>query len=283
MTARSRTAPADWPIVTLTTDFGTADHYVGALKGALLSVAPRLQIVDITHHVPAHDVAAGAWALRNAVPSFPRGTVHLAVVDPGVGTARRPLAVLASDGSAAFVGPDNGLFSFVLDQDPGARVVCLTRVPLPAAGVSAVFHGRDLFAPAAARMALGADPLSLGDPVTDPVRMEPPAAPAGEGGRLRVRVAHVDRFGNVILDLHRSAVESWLQGAAGARLCAPGQAGGTCVSLPLVCTYGEAPQGRTVMLWNSSGFLELGANLARASEILGLRAGDHVELEPEVR
>lgn len=270
-TARGR------PIVTLTTDFGTRDHYVAAVKGSLLSIAPDLHIVDVSHEIPAHDVAAGAWILRNAASAFPPGTVHLAVVDPGVGTQRRPLAVASS--GHAFVGPDNGLFSFVLDRDPAARVVCLTRVPAPAAGVSAVFHARDLFAPAAALLALGADPLSLGDLVRDPVLAPRASATPGPGGRVRVRVAHVDRFGNVVLDLPRAA-GAWAGGLSEARLIL---SGADPVPLRRVSTYGEAPAGAPVMLWNSSDFLEIGANLGRASDILGLRAGEFVELEPDRR
>jgi S-adenosylmethionine hydrolase len=259
------------PIITLTTDFGTRDHYVAAVKGALLSMASDLRIVDVTHEIPAHDVAAGSWILRNAAAAFPPGTVHLAVVDPGVGTQRRPLAVVSA--GRIFVGPDNGLFSFALDEDPAARVVCLTRVPAPPAGISAVFHARDLFAPAAARLATGADALSLGDPVSDPVRLPAAVAPVAPNGRLRMRVAHVDRFGNVVLDLPRAAGAAWMDGVSTARLIVPGAP----VPLRCVSTYGEAPAGAPVLLWNSSGFLEIGVYLGRASDILGLRVGDFVE------
>jgi hypothetical protein len=219
-------------------------------------------------------VAAGAWVIRNASPAFPAGTVHLAVVDPGVGTTRRPLAILSA--GHIFVGPDNGLFTFALERDPSARAVCLSRVPPFGGRLSAVFHARDLFAPAAARLARGDDLLSLGDEVGDPVRLAPAAAPAS-GGALRVRVAHVDHFGNVILDLSRGAGPAWLRGPSGARLTVAGSAP---LALRRATAYGEAPAGALVLLWNSSDFLEIGANQARASDMLGLRAGDAVDLEP---
>ena len=272
------TSPHGWPIVSLTTDFGTDDHYVAAVKATLLSRTPRLHIVDVTHHVPAHDVAAGAWIVLNAAPAFPAGTVHLAVVDPGVGTARRPIAVAA--GGHLFVGPDNGLFSYVLENDPAARVIALTRVPAPASGVSPVFHGRDLFAPAAALLAEGASPDSLGDKVSDPVRLDLPRPLPAPGGALRARVAHVDHFGNVVLYVTRAALEAWLHGAPPAGLVA--RAGSARVTR-LVSTYGDAPAGEPVMIVNSSGFLELGVNQGRAADLLGLRAGDPVDLQTETR
>src|SRR5512135_1579790 len=161
------------PVVALLTDFGLLDHYAGAMKGAILSACPEATIVDITHEVPAHDVAAGALALDAAYRFFPDGTVFAAVVDPGVGSERRPIAARA--GSWVFVGPDNGLFTYVLEADPEARVRLIANPRLVRVPTSAVFHGRDIFGPVAARLAGGFPLDEVGPAVTDPLQLEPPA------------------------------------------------------------------------------------------------------------
>ncbi|MGH9868924.1 MAG: SAM hydrolase/SAM-dependent halogenase family protein [Candidatus Polarisedimenticolia bacterium] len=250
-------------LITLLTDFGTRDHYVASVKAGILLVAPGATLVDITHDVPAHDVLEGAWTLGNAFPDFPAGTVHLAVVDPGVGTSRRGMALAA--GGQLLVGPDNGLFSYVLDRHPASAMV-----ELPIAegdAVSPVFHGRDLFAPAAARLATGADIRSLGPPLHDPVLLTVPRPSTAAGGVVRAHVAHIDRFGNVVLYATPADLPVPVRARAGARV----------VSL-FVRTYGDAPPGEPAILINSSGFLEIGANGARAADLLGLQRGDVVDL-----
>ena len=156
--------------VTLTTDFGTGDPYVGAIKGVLLSTSPQIQLIDLSHDVPPQDILAGAYLLQHAAVEFPAGTVHLAVVDPGVGSARRALVVDA--GGYHWVGPDNGLFSFALGL-PGARAFEITHPDLQRDRLSATFHGRDLFAPTAARLAAGFCVVNVGPAIDDPVRLAP--------------------------------------------------------------------------------------------------------------
>lgn len=185
------------PIVTLTTDFGTRDPFVGAMKGVILSIAPDARLVDLTHEVAPHDVLEGGLALEAAREYFPPGTVHLAVVDPGVGSPRRPLAVEAR--GQLFVGPDNGLFSFVLAGE-GWRAVALEAAAYRLPRVSPTFHGRDVFAPAAAFLALGTPLERFGRPVTDPVRVAWPR-PRREGDALVGEVVHADRFGNLVTSL----------------------------------------------------------------------------------
>jgi S-adenosylmethionine hydrolase len=155
------------PVVALLTDFGLLDHYVGAMKGAVLSACPEATLVDITHEVPAHDVAAGALALDAAYRHFPDGTVFVTVVDPGVGSERRPIAARA--GRWLFVGPDNGVFTHVLDAERGARVHLIANARLFRQPASAVFHGRDVFGPVGARLACGLALEEVGPAVTDPV------------------------------------------------------------------------------------------------------------------
>lgn len=189
-------------IVTLTTDFGTRDAYVAAMKGAILGIARSVQLVDVTHEVAPHDVAEGAYALEAAAPYFPPGTVHVGVVDPGVGTARRGLAVVAR--GQVFVGPDNGLFTpFLGGDDWTAFELAAPEYRLRA--VSRTFHGRDVFAPAAAHVAAGVDPARLGPRVTDPVRLPWPA-PRRTGAGVAGVVVHVDRFGNLVTSIPAEAV-----------------------------------------------------------------------------
>src|SRR6267143_317131 len=182
------------PIVTLTTDFGARDSYVAAMKGVILGIAREARLVDVSHEVAAHDITEAALALEAAAPFFPSGTVHLAVVDPGVGTARRGLAV-AADGHI-FVGPDNGLFTPFLDGD-GWRAFELAEADYRLPEVSRTFHGRDVFAPAAAHVATGVDPSRLGPRLVDPVRLAWPEVRA-VAGAVAGAVVHADRFGNLI-------------------------------------------------------------------------------------
>jgi S-adenosylmethionine hydrolase len=260
-------ADARRPVITLLTDFGTRDHYVAAMKGSILAIAPDAALVDVTHDIPPHDILEGAWVLLNASRGFPAGSVHLAVVDPGVGGERRALALECA--GRIFVGPDNGLFSYVIDGARPGWMVSLDAPWLRRDGISPVFHGRDLFGPAAAHLAAGMEPARLGSPAADPVRL-PVARPIPQAdGTVRATVAHVDRFGNVIL----YAAAADFPGPMKAR------AGGSTIDR-FVATYADARPGEPAVLINSSGFLEIGASQARAADLLGLRPGDPVDLIP---
>jgi S-adenosylmethionine hydrolase len=183
-------------IITLTTDFGQLDSYVGTMKGVILQIAPSAILVDISHQVPAGDIDEAAFLLRGAVPYFAPGSVHLAVVDPGVGTGRRPLVVQSK--TQFFVGPDNGIFSDFLHDD--ARAYHLNRERFFLDRISNTFHGRDIFAPAAAHLCRGIEPQEMGDPVHDPVRIER-AGPEIKKGRIIGKVIHIDRFGNLVTNI----------------------------------------------------------------------------------
>lgn len=188
------------PIVTLTTDFGRRDPFVGIVKGVILGICRSAVLVDLSHDLPPQDVLAGALALESSVPFFPPGTVHLAVVDPEVGGPRRPLALAA--GGQLFVGPDNGLFSFLYDL-PDWRAVTLSNPAYRLPAVSRTFHARDLFAPAAAHLALGVALPRFGEPVTDPVRLPWPR-PVRDGDGVVGEVIYVDRFGNLLTSLREA-------------------------------------------------------------------------------
>lgn len=241
-------------IITLLTDFGTADGYVGEMKGVLLAGAPEATLVDITHEIPAQDVETARLTLARVWRRFPAGTVHLVVVDPGVGTDRAAIAV-ASD-ERFLVGPDNGVLSPAL-LIAGVQVVAL-ETPAKA---SATFHGRDVFAPAAARLASGVAIETLGTPAAQPrIRRTPEPRRTGDGALLG-EVISIDRFGNAITNLvglHTGSVE-----AAG-------------LSLPLRRTYGEAAIGAPVAIVGSSGLIEIAVRDGSAARTLRLTRGTAV-------
>ncbi len=250
----------------LLTDFGHDDVYVGQMKAVVLAVAPGTPMVDLTHGVRPQDVRAGARALGTSLAYLPRPCVVLAVVDPGVGTDRRPLIVQAGD--LLGVGPDNGLLTPLLRLD-GARALAIDQVRVASPGPpSSTFHGRDVFAPAAAALLRGDAVDSIGTPVDDPVRLAPASGPRLDaGGRWLGRVIDVDRFGNLITDLG----PEHLTGAVEVRL-----PDGT--ELPVVRTYGDADPGRLVALVGSGGALEIARNGGSAAEGTGLNLGAVIQV-----
>jgi S-adenosylmethionine hydrolase len=260
------TDPADpgrVPIVTLTTDFGLRDPWVGVMKGVILGICPRARLVDLTHEVPAHDIVAGQLALEAAVPYFPTGTVHLAVVDPGVGSRRRPIAIEA--GGRLFVGPDNGLFTFVLSGGAWSAVVLESpdaRLPR----VSTTFHGRDVFAPAAARLACGVPVARLGPPLDDPVRRPLPAA-RRDGARLVGEVIAADRFGNLVTSVRAGDLDE-LEGTGPLEVSVDGRSVG-----PPRAAYAAGEPERPAAIMGSSERLEIFVREGSASAALGARRG----------
>lgn len=252
-------------VVTLTTDFGLRDPYVAEMKGVILGLAPDVRLVDVTHDVDSHDVVGAALALEAAVPFFPRGTVHLAVVDPGVGTARRGLVV--RQGHATFVAPDNGLLTPIFTR--GAwRAYALVTAELRLARVSRTFHGRDVFAPAAAHLARGVAPEQFGPAVDDPVLVPWPEVRA-VGGAVAGAVLHVDRFGNLVTSIAADAVED---AGPEASIHIAGR------RLPLVGTYADLPRGAAGALIGSSNRLEVAVREGSAAAMLKARRGTPVAL-----
>ncbi len=250
----------DRPLVTLTSDFGPGP-YPGLMKGVILGICPRALLVDLSHAVPPQAVRAGALVLEQALGVFPPGSVHLAVVDPGVGTERRPICLDALD--MFFVGPDNGLFTPVFLADPRARVFLLAEPRYFRHPVSDTFHGRDIFAPVAAHLARGLEPARLGPVLEDPVLLEWPR-PRREGESLRGLVWTVDGFGNLGTNLSREVVEEFLAGRpARVRLGELGIEG-------IRRAYGQVPPGEPLALYDSSGRLELALNQGNLCARLGL-------------
>jgi S-adenosylmethionine hydrolase len=262
------------PVIALLTDFGTQDHYVGAMKGAILTVCPEATLVDITHELPRHDVAAAAFSLSAAHRSFPPGTVFLAVVDPGVGSQRRAVAVEA--GGYRFVGPDNGIFTLILAEYPGAEVREIRNARLLAREVSATFHARDVFAPAAAHLARGGTLGDLGPAVRDPVVSPLPGIRRLGRSEWEAAVVDVDGFGNLTTNLSRDDLAGIL-GTLGddpTRIVVIVEG----AVLPLVRTYADVAEGEPCALMGSSGRLEIAVHRDSAARLLGVPKGAPVRL-----
>ncbi len=259
-------------LVALLSDFGLADGYVGVMKGIMLGIAPSARLVDISHEVPPQDVTAGAWLLATAWSAFPQGTIFLAVIDPGVGTGRRAVALAA--GGRYFVGPDNGLFSFVLDASPADRAVTLDNAKYHATSQpSATFHGRDIFAPCAAHLAAGTPLEALGSQLAphDLVRLPTPE-PVWAGGVLAARVLHIDRFGNAITNIGAVLTERiladrdaclWVRSRAITQRAA---------------TFGDGPDGEPFMLRDSSGHLAIAVRNGSAAAALDIERGAEIAI-----
>lgn len=264
-------APA---IITLLTDFGLADPYVAVMKGVMLKINPQAKLIDITHQIDPGSIIQAAEILLEAYPFFPQATVHLAVIDPGVGSARRPL--LVQTGKQFFVGPDNGLFWPLIAQNSAALVIHLniSRYFLP--DISRTFHGRDVFAPVAARLSRGENPRKMGSLVDDPVRLSLPA-PSQEEHRLVGRIIRRDHFGNLITNIDRNHLQNFLGQDTAVIRIDDKQING------LANTYSDIAKGRLLALIGSSGTVEIAVNGGRASEYLDWAARPLAGLEVEIR
>ena len=259
------------PIITLTTDFGTNDHYVGALKGVILDITPEAQIVDISHAVQAFDVLDGALAISQAYSYFPNGTVHMVVVDPGVGTTRRP--ILASSDGYHFVAPDNGVLSMVYAKEERVHVRHITsdhyfRVP-----VSNTFHGRDVFAPVAAYLAKQVDSHKFGDEIEDYVKFAAPRPKATGEGRMRGVVLKIDRFGNLITNVTPADAPAIFAENAKFKITV-----GSREITEIRKTYAEGAPGEVFGIVGSMGYLEIVANRGAAAQITGAGKGSEVSI-----
>ena len=257
------------PIVTLTTDFGLEDHFTGVMKGVILSIAPNAEIVDITHQIKPYEITEGAFVMGQHYKWFPKKTIHVAVVDPGVGSLRRP--ILVEGGGYNFVGPDNGIFSMVMASET-CRVREITNSRYFRKPVSQTFHGRDVFAPVAAHLAKGLLPSKLGKRVNDALRLS-----LNEVQRTGKRswggaILRIDRFGNIITNFHHGQFP-------GLGLEHPFELGvGFEKVSQYVTSYSQAADGVPFVIFGSSGFLEVGLNQDNAAKKLGVGVGAPVEL-----
>jgi len=260
------------PIITLTTDFGTNDHFVGAMKGVILDIVPEAAIVDISHAVQAFDVLDGAIAISQVYSLFPAGTVHVVVVDPGVGSIRRP--IIASSDGYHFVAPDNGVLSMVYAREERIHVRHITSDHYFRQPVSNTFHGRDIFAPVAAYLAKQVDSHKFGDEIEDYVRFAAPKPkPSGEN-RVRAVVLKVDRFGNLITNITPQDIPALFAAEAAAFKIVVGSKEITSIH----ASYAEGSPGEVFGILGSMGYLEISANRAPAAQLTGANKGSEVSI-----
>lgn len=260
------------PIITLTTDFGLNDHFVGTMKGVILNIVPEVEIVDITHAVQAFDVLDGALAIAQAYTYFPAGTVHMVIVDPGVGTARRP--ILLSTERHHFVAPDNGVLSLIYSREERLNVRHITAEHYSLQPVSNTFHARDIFAPVAAYLAKGVEKTKFGDDITDYVRFNAPKPKLVDGTSLRGVVLKVDRFGNLITNFTALDAPALFQENPPSFRMQVGKSEVTEIH----SAYSEGTPNEVFIIAGSMGYLEIAANRAAAAQMIGVGKGSEVTL-----
>lgn len=250
-------------LITLTSDFGTSDGFVGQMKGVILGIYPTAAVVDVTHDISPFSILQGALVIKGTSRYFPAGTIHLAVVDPGVGSSRRAVA-LRSDGQY-YVGPDNGLFSLVITQASFWEMREIDNPDLILPRRAATFHGRDVFAPVAAHLAAGVPFSEIGSPVVDPVMLQVPV-PARIQRGISGEVVYVDRFGNCSSNIETAHLQSVVASVEIANIKIIG----------IKSYFGQVPKGAPLAYVNSFGFLEVAVNQGDAAQSLGVRLGDRV-------
>lgn len=259
-------------VITLLTDFGLRDAFVGTMKGVILGICPEARIVDLSHGIAPQRIEEGAFVLRTAYTYFPAGTVHVAVVDPGVGGERR--AVIVETAGYRFVGPDNGIFAHVYARESDLRVVSVTETRYFLPKISNTFHGRDVFAPVAAHLALGA-PVSDFGPEIDDYDTGTLTEPVAREGGITGRVLHIDHYGNIITDIDESLfLETTREKRYQIRLAGR-------VLDRVNASYDEAAAGAPLAVLDSAGLLEIAVNGSSAAEALGVSTGERVDVDVE--
>jgi S-adenosylmethionine hydrolase len=255
-------------IITLLTDFGTKDYFTGAMKGVILSLDPEARIIDITHEIPPQDINAAGFNLFACYKDFSRGTIHLSVVDPGVGSERR--AILAVTDDYYFIAPDNGLLSYIYAAEPGIRIFELNRERFFRTPVSKTFHGRDVFAPVAGWLSKGALPAEMGDEITDPVKFEASRPFRTAGNTIQGEIVYIDRFGNCVTNFDKQLF--------------PGEFhleinGVRVTGMQDFYAEGDTDQ-KLFMITGSTGRFEISAFKDSAAKLIGAEAGDKVLAYP---
>ncbi|HEY3130170.1 MAG TPA: SAM-dependent chlorinase/fluorinase [Acidobacteriota bacterium] len=254
------------PVISLISDFGLREYFVGAMKGAILSVNPDLDIIDISHQVSSHDILEAAFTLRCAYEAFPPRTIHLVVVDPGVGSKRRPLIVATEN--YYFVGPDNGVFSLIYESESVGRVISITAEHYFRRPVSQTFHGRDVFGPVAAWLSRGIEIAKFGEEIKDYVRLTPPKLKKTADRVVQGMVLHIDKFGNLITNIAATELE---------KIGNPGKFSVGGKEVPrVVNNYAEANPGEPFAVIGSAGFYEIGVQKNSAAKLMQVQRGAEV-------
>jgi S-adenosyl-L-methionine hydrolase (adenosine-forming) len=255
-------------LITLTTDFGYQDSFVGIMKGVIAGINPQALVIDITHGIPAHDIRAAALSLQHSVGYFPPGTIHVAVVDPGVGSTRRPVLIECAENY--FIGPDNGVLSLAVANRAPIRVVHLANSAYQRHPTGTTFHGRDIFAPAAAHLSLGVPPDVFGEALVDFVQLALPGI-VRRGGSIEGEILYIDNFGNLFTNI----CEHDLTGLPGDHVDI---VVGSVTIRGLARNYASARGGEFVAVLNSWGVLEIAAYRDNAQKRAGAKIGDRVEI-----
>lgn len=261
------------PVITLLTDFGYKDHYVAVMKGVILSICPEANIVDITHNIPKFDVRAAAYVLRATIQYFPAGSIHIAVVDPGVGTSRKEIVIRTRN--YILVGPDNGVLTLAAMRDDIKEIRVIENRKLTLPRTSSTFHGRDVFAPVAAHLARGVPLVEVGRAINE-IELPSFAKPLVKGKTIEGEVLYVDDFGNVVLNIEEELLR---EVGIGCDTLLRVVFGSTTLKLKLLPSYGYAKEEEPLLLINSEGFLELAVNKGNAVKIFGLQPGVKVHIE----
>ena len=259
-------------IITLTSDFGESDSYVAMMKGVILSINPNAKIIDVTHQIPARSIKEGSMIIKEFYTYFPSGTVHVGVVDPGVGGKRRPIAVLVE--GYFFVGPDNGLFSTIIETHRHTDVIHLKETKYWMNSISPTFHGRDIFAPVAAHLSLGVDPFRMGEKIDNTTPLAYPL-PHKNNSDLVGEIIRVDHFGNLITNITREHLSPFLS-SKGLIIKI-----GSLILKKISTTYNDVPEGQPLALIGSSNTLEIAVNMGNAQNDLceKCRTGTKVTIE----
>ncbi len=244
-------------IITLTTDFGESDPYVAMMKGVILFINPDAKIIDITHQIPAGSIQEGGLIIKESYKYFPSGTVHVGIVDPGVGGKRRPITVLT--GNHFFVGPDNGLFSSIIETQGHTDIIHLKEKRYWMHKISPTFHGRDIFAPVAAHLSLGVNPFLLGEKIDNPTTLSYPS-PSKKNSDLVGEVIRVDHFGNLITNITKEHLSPFLKSKVLIIKI------GSLTLKKISTTYNDVPEGQPLALIGSSNLLEIAVNMGRATD-----------------
>lgn len=251
-------------IITLATDFGEKDYFVGAVKGVLLSINPKVKIVDITHQLEPFNLISAAFTLRNYYQYYPPDTIHLVVVDPGVGSQRKPIVIQTE--KYFFVGPDNGVFSWI--EQPFHKIIHLTNAKYFLNPVSSTFHARDIFAPVSAYLSLGVKAEEFGKPIKKIVKIEVPN-PRFQKDKIIGEIIQVDNFGNLISNIGLDKLKKGIKSIKikGRKI------------LKISRSFSNVAEGEILAYWGSAGFLEIGVNCGSAAQVLNSRVGDKVEIK----
>ena len=259
-------------LITFTTDFGLTEHYVGVMKGVIRCIHPEVRIIDITNAVQSFDILDGALAIVQSYSYFPKDTIHMVVVDPGVGGTRRPILVTA--GMYQFVAPDNGVLSLIYEREERVSVRHITSEHYFRHPVSNTFHGRDVFAPVAAYLSKGVDAAKFGEEIQDYVRFLAPRPKAESPGTWKAVVLKADKFGNLITNITPGDIPQLFNGSANSFKITVGKAEVT----RLCSSYSQAAAGEVVAILGSSGLLEISANKTAASRLAGADKGAPVSV-----